>query len=100
MMCTEAGHYYYSEKHEGFRFYDAIEEQKPEGVEMELAYYSLSLRFLGEDIYLELCPKEDTSQWYVYRCSREDFIAGTPKLSFVYRMDREQEGEDLSYTKR
>ena len=75
--------------------YDAIEQVKPEGVEWELAYYSLSLRFLEDAIYLELCPKGDTGQWYVYRCNKEDFLKGTPEFSFVYRMDREQDGETL-----
>lgn len=80
--------------------YDAIEQVKPAGVEWELAYYSLSLRFLEDAIYLELCPKGDTGQWYVYRCNKEDFLNGTPEFSFVYRMDREQDGESLLYVER
>lgn len=75
--------------------YDAVEAVRPEDTEWEMKYYTMSLRYMGEDIYLELCPKGNTSEWDVFRCKRADFLSGNPKFEFVFRMNREQNGETL-----
>lgn len=44
------------------------------------------LRYMGEDIYWDFEPKGAVdSERYVFRCNREDFIAGAPEFEFVYR---------------
>jgi len=80
--------------------YDAVEAVRPEDTEWEMKYYAISLRYMGEDIYLELCPKGNTSEWDVFRCTREDFLSGNPKFEYVFRMNREQNGEEILLTSR
>ena len=75
--------------------YDAVEAVRPEDIEWEMKYYSISLRYMGEDIYLELCPKGNTSEWDVFRCTRAEFLSGNPKFEYVFRMHREQNGDTL-----
>ncbi len=80
--------------------YDVVEAVRPEGIEWEQVYSAISLRYMGEDIYLEMCPKGNASEWYVFRCKREDFLNGSPEFEFVFQMNREQNGEETLLTSR
>ena len=65
----------------------AIDEAVPEGVTLEYWFYWKGIRFLGEEIYMELPEKENLDRTYVFRCKRSDLLAGNPKFEFVFVME-------------
>lgn len=57
-----------------------------EAIEWASQCYTLTLRYMGEDIYWELVPADASkTETYVFRCKRSDFVAGEPKFTFVYQ---------------
>lgn len=70
--------------------------------------YTQLLRYMGDDIYWNMVPRRKAvdvntneiiqmdihwkmgttdSEWYVFRCKRDGFVAGEPKFEFMYRYD-------------
>lgn len=49
--------------------------------------YTTGLYYCGEDIYWKLEPQENMTEYYIFRCKRSDFLAGTPEFEFVYRWE-------------
>ena len=49
--------------------------------------YNFGFRYMGEDIYW--CPVSVIDTWtseiHVYHCKRSDFLAGEPKVTFLYK---------------
>ena len=73
----------------------ALEEAKPEGTEWNADYCTVNMRYMGEKIYFEMQSKENKSEWYVFQCDRGAFLEEEPEFEFVYRMNREQNGQAM-----
>lgn len=61
-----------------------IEDAVPEGVNLNYLSCSSGVRFLGEDIYVEIREEENLQRFHVFRCKRSDFLAGEPEFSYVF----------------
>ncbi len=64
-----------------------IDEAVPEGVELNYWLYWMGVRFLGEEIYVEIPEEENLERFHVFRCKRSDFLAGEPKFEYVFVME-------------
>ena len=64
-----------------------IDEAVPEGVELFYWVYFCGVRFLGEEIYVEIPEEENRDRRHVFRCKRSDFLAGEPKFEYVFVME-------------
>lgn len=61
-----------------------IDDVVPEGVNLNYWSYSSGLRFLSEDIYVEIPEEENFERIHVFKCKRSDFLAGEPKFEYVF----------------
>ncbi len=64
-----------------------IDEVVPEGVELFYWVYYRGVRFLGEEIYVEIPEEENRDRRHVFKCKRSDFLAGEPKFEYVFVME-------------
>lgn len=61
-----------------------IDEAIPEGVELWYWVYYCGVRFLGDEIYVEIPEEENRERYHVFKCKRSDFLAGEPEFEYVF----------------